>query len=451
MNFKHDFMRYQQRNIKNTVRNVSLWFFSYLGLLIVPASSVASTLMEAYEKAVAFDPIFRSIKHETSADQEIYAQARSFLLPNVRASYSETNRSQDIIKSDIPSYSVGSTNYPITDYGVTVSQSIYSYKNWARLAEAKLEQSRSTDQLVTAKQDLMLRLALTYLDVLNANEDYQSVQAESRSLQKHFQVINTKTKDGLARRTDLLDAQARKLEAESREIDSLASLRDRLTALANITGQKPDSINLLDEDLKLALREMDSIETWIEIAVENNPNIKAAAKAVKAAERRIAVEKGERYPTVDLTLNYNNNDSDGSLFSAGGQEAVTEDVRISVNFPIYTGGATSSRIRAAEERNGQALQQRDQEILAVKREVEASYDGIVSSIVKVEALEKSVESYELAAKAKSLSYNAGLVAIIDVLDAERDLFNGRREYATARYSYLFNTLRLKPAILIMTN
>ena len=171
-------MRFQKCCTKNIARNVSLILFFFLGLLSFSTGAAASTLIESYEKARGFDPIYKAIEHETNANQEIRAQALSSLLPTVQANYSETKRSQDIVSSDIPAYGSGSTSFPITDYGLTVNQSIYSYKNWARFAEAKLEQSRLSDQFIAAEQDLMMRLSVAYLDVLNANEDYQSVKAE---------------------------------------------------------------------------------------------------------------------------------------------------------------------------------------------------------------------------------------------------------------------------------
>ena len=171
--------------------------------------------------------------------------------------------------------------------------------------------------------------------------------------------------------------------------------------------------------------------------------------AMTAAEEEIKLRKGGHYPTLDLEITVGNEVKEGTLFG-GGSDIDEEIIAINLNVPIYSGGIVSSRVREAVELHNRTKDELELETRAVQRQTFSTYDGVLTDISKIEALKKSVEAYELGVEAKSIGFESGLTNSLTVLDAERDLFFARSEYARARYGYILNGLRLKRAVGVLS-
>ena len=120
------------------------------------------------------------------------------------------------------------------------------------------------------------------------------------------------------------------------------------------------------------------------------------------------------------------------------------------NLPIYAGGAVVSRTREAGYRLDQAMQNEEQQRRFVTRQTRESFNGVMSGISRVQALKQAVVSNEKALESTQAGYEVGTRTTVDVLDARRNLFSARRDYARSRYDYILNTLRLKQAAGIVT-
>ncbi len=409
----------------------------------------AEDLSGIYQQALTNDPTYLAGIHQFSADVEGYTQARSTLLPTVSFNVSRTENKQDIKSSDNQVFGSGSTSYPTDEYTLSITQSIYSYSNWARLRQAEAQNERYQAELAALEQDLLLRTAEAYFAALAVHEENTYIAAEEKAVKQHFELIEAKRKDGLARETDFLDAQARYLQTKARALEIRTRLKDSLEMVSELTGSTPASLALLKEAVPMASPEPSSTDEWLSTALEYNPELKIRTYAVEAAREEVKSLKGGHYPTLDLDISYNNNDTQGSLYG-GGSEVTTTAATVSLNIPIYSGGLVSSRVRAATDLLSRTMQEQELEQRAVKRQTLSAYDGVITDIAKVESLAKSVESYELAVEAKRVGFSSGLTTSLSVLDAERDLFFARSEYARARYGYILNTLRLKRSVGVLS-
>jgi len=417
------------------------------GLLVAGAttSAHAEDLFQVYELALKKDPQYLAGFYQHDASKEIYDQALAVLLPKISFEYSRTDTDQTIKRSNNPVFNSENTSYPTDDMTLSITQSIYSYSNWAYFKQAKEDVKRATAELDAVHQDMLLRVAERYFDVLAERESYSYIQAEVDSLQKHYELVSEKRLQGLARITDELDAQARYLQAESRKVELGNQLRDALQGLQEVIGYVPEEIALAQEEIPLVSPNPESADAWVDQAQGQNPTVVEKRQAVLVAAQETKRQQGGHYPTLDFVATMNNNDTQGSLFG-GGSEVETTEMLVKLTVPIYSGGAVSSKVRESVNLHLKAQEELEQEWRTVKRETLAAYDGVVGAIIKVEALQKSVDSYELAVDAKKTAYESGLTSSISVLDAERDLFFARSEYARARYDYLKNTLRLKRAV-----
>lgn len=422
-----------------------------LGMASALAAGSASgeSLMEVYELARENDPQFQEDFFNRQATDERYYQARSALLPQISANVSLSEVSQDIKRSDNEVFGSGGSDYSTQVYGVSLTQSLYDYSRWAALGQARLEIQQAAAELEVARQDLLLRVAERYFDALALYETLGYLQAEKSAIRTNLDMTRARYQDGLAREIDLLDAEARFLQVEARELDVENRLQDALNGLAEVTGGLPTSLQVLDPGIGLSRPSPDSREEWTRLAVEQSPRLMAVGLSVDAASQETRVRRGGHFPTLDLSLNYNNDDTDGSLYG-GGSEVETQTVRVGLEVPIYRGGLVSSQVRESEQRLSAQQAMRDRILRETDRRVQSSFQGILTAMAREEALSESLRASERIAESRQLGFDSGVTPMLDLLDAQRDLFLARSELANARYHYLVSVVQLKHAAGILT-
>jgi outer membrane protein len=424
------------------------YFLSALLIALAPTVH-AEDLLDIYKLASENDPVFTSGIHQHNASKEIYEQTRAILLPNVKFVLSTTETSQDIVSSDNKVFGSGSTSFPTDEMNLSISQSIYSFSNWAYFKQAKEEVKQIAAELEDVRQELVMRVAQAYFSVLREHDNYLAVKAEFTALEKHHQVVTAKEKSGNARYTDLLDSDARLLQAEARMIEISNALQDAFQGLKEMTGELPETLVLLGDELDLVSPEPYDVQGWVEKAHAINPMIVAKKSAVAVAYQEVRRQKGERYPNVDLVFTRNNSETQGSLFG-GGSNVDTQEIQLKMTVPLFSGGAVSSKIREAVNLHLKAKDDLEQVARETARETRAAHRGVTGSISTVKALENSVSAYTIAVDAKRAAFKSGVTTSVSVLDAERDLFIARSEFSASRYDYLLNNLRLKRATGILS-
>jgi outer membrane protein len=169
----------------------------------------------------------------------------------------------------------------------------------------------------------------------------------------------------------------------------------------------------------------------------------AARAATAVAKQEIQVQNSGHYPTVDMVADYSYRDTQFGGFTP--LERNDSAIGVQLNLPLYQGGLVSSQTRQSRYQYNEAREEQEKQRRATERQTRDNYRGIISGISKVEALQHAVLSNEKAVEAAETGFEVGTRAIVDVLDAQRELLRARRDYARSRYDYLLDTLRLKQA------
>jgi outer membrane protein len=351
---------------------------------------------------------------------------------------------QRVISSKNPIFGAGVTTFPTENNTLSLSQPIFRKDVIERFAQAQAVVKTAEYTLLAAEQDLQLRTAAAYLVSLAAADNVAYAKAERESIGKLFDLARERLKGGLGTITALHDAQARFSVASAREIEAQYRLRDARQGLAEITGKVLNTMQTLRDDLELPAPEPRVVEPWIEAAMDNNLGLRARRETVQVAKQEVERQRAGHYPSLNLLVNHNRRDAGSTLFG-GGSDVETTDVILRLSVPIFEGGLTSAVTREAAYRHQKALEDVEQERRAVERATRAAFDGAVSGINLAQALKQSVISQESAVEAKETGFRSGLFTILPVLDAQRDLYLARRDYAQARYDYLYNRLKLKQA------
>ncbi|MDS4031923.1 MAG: TolC family outer membrane protein [Candidatus Contendobacter sp.] len=404
------------------------------GIIAVLCGSPAGAedLLQVYRQALDSDPALKAAAASREAAQETKPQARALLLPSVGVA-ADQGYSFGISGSPTGQSSFGSHNYAIS-----LTQPIYNRGSQVRqrLAGAVVEQSDV--DFHNAQNDLILRLSQGYFGVLAALDNLTYATAAKNAFARQLEQANRRFEVGLATITDVYDAQARFDAAVSVEIDYINKLADAREFLRQLTGQDYAQLNLLSERMPLALPQPNDPEEWVRMALENNLRLRSAGYGVDQARENIDLQKAGHYPKLDLGLSRVNLDNSVT-------DTTSSQVNLQLTIPLYSGGAVSSQARQAAYNYEAARQSLENLQRDTIRTVRNAYRGQEAAISQIKALDQTRVSTRSALEANQAGYEVGTRTIVDVLNAERDVYLAEANYAQARYSYIANFLILRQA------
>lgn len=408
------------------------------------AIAAAEDLLGVYQLALDNDATYQAAKFQYAAAAEAMPQARAGLLPDVALEAEHIETQQDIVSSDNIFYASGRTDFPTDSLTLSLTQPVFRYGSWVGYKQSKLAVQQAQTELSVAEQQLIINAAQAYFAVLTAKDGLEYARVEKAAVGQQLELAKSRTKTGIARMTDLYDAEARYALSESREIEAQNALDDSYQALQQLTNRYLTDLAAVREDVPLVAPDPADPEQWLNQAVENNLSLEARRKSLEVARQEVMRQKAGHYPTLDLVATGNRRKTDGSLLG-GGSEIETIDVLLRFNLPLYQGGSVNSKMRQAANAREQSSQDVEAQRRQVLRETRAAYLGVLSGIKKVEALRQSIVSQQSALEAKSAGLKAGVNTLLEVLDAQRDLYFAQSDYSKARYDYLLSTLKLKQA------
>lgn len=407
--------------------------------------SQSADLIQIYQQAKDADPQFRVADFDHQASREILVQAKSGYLPSIDFSYDRSNTSQEILESDNALFSTGSTSFPTSIITLSLTQPVFRYANYVRIEQAHSELRQADAQLVNSEQELMLRVVENYINALAAGDNLEFLKSEQAAVEKQLELASARQKAKLGRISDRMEAEARLASVGADYSEAEVTLRDTYEALAEMTGEFPSSLNRVKEQFPMSSPSPSDAKHWIEAAISQNWELEAQRQALEVSRQEVKRQRAGHYPTLDLKFQDTIKDTGGTLFG-GGSKVKTQELMLSLNVPIYQGGAVSSRTRQVALNHQSNREELTRLSRKVKREAQRTFSAIVNAIQRTDALNKEVMAREEVLKFKQAGYKAALSTNLSVLDAERDLYSAKRDYSRARYEYLLNSLKLKAIV-----
>ncbi|KRG44910.1 hypothetical protein ARC78_03620 [Stenotrophomonas pictorum JCM 9942] len=414
-----------------------------LAVALTPLTSHAADLLQVYEMARNGDPQLSSAESNRLYTKEGQVQARAALLPQINGEAS-LNRSR--VELDGVS---GSSTSKSRDYRVSGSQTLFNWSQFATL-RAQRDISKAADfTLDSANDDLIVRSATTYFNVLVAIESLTAAQTNEAAAKKQFDYADKRLEVGLAPITDVHEARAQYDQARANTILARNALEDAYQALTELTGQPVRGLRGLPEDFRPELpANRSNVDQLVAEAVAQNPALKAQELQVSAAESNVSAARGNHYPTLSLGGAWGKNASWGDSIGGSSRtpDSTSNSIGLTLSVPIFAGGATQSRVR-------QALAQRDitqdayeQQKRALDRNTRNAWQTVVAGISEVEARRLAVVSAQSAYDASQVGLEVGTRTVLDVVQNQRTLFQAQLDYAQARYSFLLSRLQLSQAV-----
>ena len=407
-----------------------------LALALSSAPVFAEDLMQTYELARTNDPQLSIAESSRLSTRENAVQARAALLPQIRGT-ADLSRNHD---AGVTGSSRGRA------YRASLGQTVFDLGAISDL-RAKRDFSTAADyDLEAAGDELIARTANAYFNVLVALETLAAAEAAEEAFQKQFDYADKRLEVGLAPITDVHEARAQYDGARANTILVRNALQDAYQALAEITGKPIHALRALPENFSPELPPGGDAESWVQRAIDGNPGLQAARHDVQGAEHNVTTARAGHLPTLDLGVNYSN--STGWYSPSPGTVSVTDEghsIGLTLTVPIFSGGATQSRVRQAIAGRDIALDQLEQGRRAIERNTRYAYQALVAGISEVEARRLALVSAQSAYDASQVGLEVGTRTVIDVLINQQNLFSARQAYAEARYNYLRNRLLLEQA------
>ncbi|MCP4074659.1 MAG: TolC family outer membrane protein [Gammaproteobacteria bacterium] len=332
----------------------------------------------------------------------------------------------------------------IAGLSLSLSQNLYNAETFSRSNAAEANIFKAEADFKSAQQDLIIRATEAYFHILSTQDSVEFVQAEKNAIGRQLEQAKKRFEVGLIAITDVKEAQATYDFALFQVVIADNDLVNAREALQLIIGQPlNEELTPLGETVDLVIPEPASRSAWVEQAQKNNLNITSAQAGLQVANENRRIAKSGRNPTVNLVANYQANAIDSDVSGSFDTDELTLSVQL--NMPLYTGGRTGAAISQAEAdfaaaQNNLFLQKR-----LTNQQTRNAYLAVVSGIEQVRALEQAVISTKAALEATEAGFDVGTRTSVDVLNSLRETFRSKRDYASARYLYLINTLRLKQA------
>jgi outer membrane protein len=401
------------------------------------ATSARNDVLQLYREALKNDTAYASARSQQLATQERVPQARSALLPNVGL----TGRvDQNYYSSTVPDVN---SNFQVYGGGVNLAVPVYRPQNWEALEQARLTVIQSEAQLAQAQQDLVLRVATAYFNALGARDQLIALEAARLATLEQLQQAKREFEVGTKTIIDTNEAQARYDQIVAQQQVAIGTLIVRRSELQTIIGREIDTLSPLRDRPNLQPPTPAEISTWVNAAEQNSFGVQVARANFEIASREIQRAKDGYKPTVDVVAGYNVNKFNGTQSSDFNPRIGAGSVGLQMNWPIYQGGLTQSRVREAL-----ALQDRYSSDLEGARRSAANaarqaYTGVNFGLSQVQALESAEVSARTQLESTQLGYQVGVRIQLDVLNATTQLVQTQRDLKRARYDFLLSALQLK--------
>ena len=389
------------------------------------------------------------------AGQEKLTQGRSTLLPSVNFTANSTYNNNEVQynQTGLPSTILqGTSRFINNGAAITLVQPLYRQNNWQVYSESELQVAQSEAQFKSAEQDLILRVAQAYFDVLSAQDGVNLTAAQNTSINEQLAQAKRNFEVGSATITDTLEAQARYDLVDAQAIAARSNLQIKERALQQLTNAKPKDIQAVGPAFKLEMPQPADAEKWVEQAQLGNMQLAVAQAGAELADKEVVRNRGGHYPTLDLVGSYGKNKitpvGDGSFLNGNNAldtDQTTSYLGVQLNVPLFQGGSTNSKWREAEANRDRANADLESARRNVDLQTRQAYTGVVNGMSQVMALEQALKSSEKLLEASKLGQEVGVRTNLDVLNAQQQLFSTRRDLYQAKYNYLISRLKLKAA------
>ena len=418
---------------------------SLASLIAAAPASRAADLLEVYRAAQSSDAVYAAARATWAAGQEKLPQGRAGLLPSATLSGGTQLNDRDFRPRD-PTGAGTNSRFNSNSLSLSVTQPIFNRNNMLVYEQAKSQVVQADAVFALAAQDLILRVAQAYFDVLLAQSTVEFAQAQLVAIGQQLEQAKRNFEVGTATITDTHDAQARYDLTVAGEIAARNDLEVRKRALGQIIGRVAPPLATVGPRFTLVAPEPNNMDAWVNEALASNLQILVSQSGLDVAAREVERNRAGHLPTVDAFATYSDTGSGIGGVGISGTDTTTRVIGLQFAFPIYQGGGVSSRVREALASEEKARQDLENARRSAEFATRQAFLGVTSGIAQAKALEAALVSSQSSLDSTRLGQEVGVRTQVDVLNAQQLLFQTRRDRAQSIYNYILSVLRLKAAV-----
>ena len=422
-------------------------FFLLLSLLsiIITGSIKAENLADVYELALKNDPLLRAAEATYRAGKENKRQGIAGLLPTLSISGS-TNWNEYRVEEQLQD------QYNSNSYLANLNQPIFRLDKWFQFERGTALSEAAAAEFAYQQQETMIRVASAYFNVLNSIDSLNAAKAEEKAIGRQKDLAKKRFDVGLAAITEVQETQAAfDLTVVSR-IALEAQLDSAQETLTSIVGRDIKLLSPLIDEFEISLPDPLDRESWVSLGLKNNYQLKSAKLQRDAAQAAARGSASNHLPQIDLVGRVSQSTSKQGKFGGFiqnplfGIEQDTRQYSIQFSLPLYAGGAISSARRQAYANYDRSKEQAIYTERSTIKDVRSNHFGVQTQVANVTARKQALASAESALEATQVGYEVGTRNTVDLLDAQKRLFQAQRDYASSRYEYIISMLRLKASV-----
>ncbi|MCE4555356.1 TolC family outer membrane protein [Roseateles cellulosilyticus] len=413
------------------------------GLLLAGAAQ-AQSLQELYDAARGYDATYLATRASADAAAARAAQAEALTRPSLGLAATGTQARTD------PPGSGNALNARTLTAGLQGKYSVYNAANLPTIDKARRAYEATQADLESAEQDLIVRLATAYFDVLAAKDALSTTQANKTAIAEQLASAKRNFEVGTATITDTREAQAKYDLAVAQELAADNDLRVKRVTLDQFVGRVGVEPKPLAQPVALPALPSDNVDTWVATGDEQHPAIRKARLGLEVAQLDTQIARAADRPTLDANAqiggqNLHNNLNGAAATASGVGTTKTASIGLTLSYPLYTGGLTQNRIKETLVLEEKARNDLDYARRSVAEATRRAFFGVQSLKAQVSAYEAAESSTKLALEATQLGYKVGVRVNLDVLNAQTQLYTTQRDLAKARYDVVVNSLKLRQA------
>ena len=416
---------------------------SFLALFI--SFNISSeSLLDIYNEALENDPTYKAAEYSYLADKELKVQGRAALLPSITLSGSTNWHEYYQNKELQQQYNSFSTSARVT-------QPLFRLDTWFQYRQSKSLTDAAEADFAFEQQNLLVRTAELYFGVLRAIDNLNAAISEEKAIKKQLDQAKQRFEVGLSAITGVQEAQLAFDLSKASRIRTEGSLYSARESLNALIGREIFSLNELGDGLLIDLPTPSSKETWVELALENNYQLKAAYLRKKAAKSSARSVASNHLPKIDIVGSQSESETNQfnyEGFNIDGQGIPVPSVTgrrnyaIQLSMPLFQGGAVNSRRKQAYSQYERANENTLFTERRIIQEVRSQFSNVLTLVANVNAQKQAVISATSALEATQVGYRVGTRNVVDLLQAEKNLYSAEKNLANAKYDYILANLRL---------
>jgi len=424
--------------LKNLVVSCSIALFAH--------NASADSLLDVYQQALANDAQLQAAKANYNAGREAKNLGLANLLPNASASYTRSER--DVERSfysvETDNFFSGTSDTETEVASVDVSQALFNLPAWYGYKQGQSLSSQAEARYAYDQQDLIIRVAEAYFDVLSAQERLTSAKAEEKAIERQLEQTLQRFEVGLIPITDVHEARAAYDLAVVSRLSEQGALDIAKEALTVLTGSQPGDLWKLDPSFEASVPTPQDADQWVQWATENNALLQASKFSVEAAKRSSDAARAGHLPTASAQLGWSDSETTGNSFDQAVSDATDgTTISLSVRLPLFAGGGTSAKRRQAYHQYLSALENHKLMQRNTVQYTRSQFINVTTGAAAVKARAQAIISAKSALEATQAGYDVGTRNVVDVLNAQKNLYRTQRDYANTRYDFVVNVLKLR--------